>query len=79
MSRLRRFGSFWWDFVVGDDWRLAVCAALALAITAVVADQGASAWWITPLMVTVNLVITVRVTSRRVTTPKPESPGDRVA
>ena len=23
MRRLRRFGTFWWDFVIGDDWRIA--------------------------------------------------------
>ena len=27
MSRLRQFGRFWYDFVIGDDWRLAVGAA----------------------------------------------------
>jgi hypothetical protein len=74
MRALRRFGSFWWDFVVGDDWRLALSAALALAITAVVADQRASSWWITPLVVTVALVTTVRTTRRRVTTPERERP-----
>ena len=24
MNALRRFGHFWWDFVIGDDWRIAV-------------------------------------------------------
>jgi hypothetical protein len=74
MRALRRFGSFWWDFVVGDDWRLALSAAFALAITAVVANQGASSWWITPLVVTTALVATVRTTRRRVTTPDSERP-----
>jgi hypothetical protein len=27
MSWLRRFGSFWYDFIVGDDWRLALVGA----------------------------------------------------
>jgi hypothetical protein len=65
MSTLRRLGSFWWDFVVGDDWRLALSAALALAITAAVAEQGATAWWITPVVVTTALVTTVGATRQR--------------
>ena len=29
MRYVRAFGRFWWDFVVGDDWRVAVGIALA--------------------------------------------------
>jgi hypothetical protein len=35
MKYLRSFGLFWWDFVVGDDWRVAVGLAVALALTRV--------------------------------------------
>jgi hypothetical protein len=35
IGALSRFGRFWWDFVVGDDWRIAagivVLGALAAA------------------------------------------------
>ena len=31
---LRSFGVFWYDFIVGDDWRGAAAVALALAATA---------------------------------------------
>ena len=24
MKYIRSFGLFWWDFIVGDDWRVAV-------------------------------------------------------
>jgi hypothetical protein len=74
MSTLRRIAVFWWDFVVGDDWRLAITAALALAITAIVADQGVASWWITPLVVTTILIITVKATSQHATNPKQERP-----
>ncbi len=30
---VRRFGLFWYDFVVGDDWRLVVGAVVAIAAT----------------------------------------------
>jgi hypothetical protein len=32
MSLLRSFGRFWYDFVVGDDWKIAVGVVLALAV-----------------------------------------------
>ena len=33
ISRLRAFGAFLYDFVIGDDWRVAVGVVVALAIT----------------------------------------------
>ena len=36
MSYLRAFGRFWWDFIVGDDWRVAAGAAVALVIVAAI-------------------------------------------
>ena len=32
-QRLRAFGAFWYDFVIGDDWRVAVVVVVALAAT----------------------------------------------
>ncbi len=32
-ARLRRFGAFWYDFIVGDDWVTAVGVVVALAAT----------------------------------------------
>jgi hypothetical protein len=29
------FGRFWWDFVIGDDWRIAACVVAILAVGAV--------------------------------------------
>ena len=37
------FGRFWWDFIIGDDWRIAAGVAVTLAIGAVlVAASGLS-------------------------------------
>jgi len=55
MSYLRSFALFWWDFIVGDDWRVAAGIVLALALTAVLTDRGWSAWWLLPLAVAVLL------------------------
>ena len=48
---MRRFLDFWWDFVVGDDWRVAAGIALALGLTALLATTWASAWIVLPLAV----------------------------
>ena len=49
--RLEAFARFLWEFVVGDDWRIAAGVVLALAVTALVSDTSISAWWILPLAV----------------------------
>jgi hypothetical protein len=51
MSYLKRFGMFWWDFIVGDDWRVAAGIVVALAVTWVLAHHDISAWWVMPLAV----------------------------
>jgi hypothetical protein len=49
MRRVRAFGAFLYDFVVGDDWRVAAGVAVALGVTAVAAEAGVTAWWIMPV------------------------------
>jgi hypothetical protein len=46
---MRRFARFWWDFIVGDDWRVAAGIALALGLTAALATTWATAWIVLPL------------------------------
>jgi hypothetical protein len=53
---LRAFGLFWWDFIVGDDWRVAAGLALALGLTALLTHNGVNAWWLMPLAVGALLV-----------------------
>jgi hypothetical protein len=48
---MKRFASFWWNFVVGDDWRVAAGVALALGVTALLATTSVPAWWVLPLAV----------------------------
>ena len=55
MKAIERFLRFVWDFVVGDDWRIAAGVAVALGITALVADTSLAAWWILPVAVIVLL------------------------
>jgi hypothetical protein len=49
MRRVARFGQFWYDFVVGDDWTIAVAVIVLLGVTAAIAHTGALAWPILPV------------------------------
>ena len=55
IERLRAFGAFWYDFVVGDDWRIALSVVAALAVTYGVSKTSIPAWWILPATVAVVL------------------------
>jgi hypothetical protein len=37
---LKAFGEFWYDFIIGDDWKIAVAVVLALAATLLVLKLG---------------------------------------
>lgn len=36
MGFIRGFGQFWYDFLIGDDWKIAVAVATTLVLGAVV-------------------------------------------
>ena len=48
---MKCFARFWWDFIVGDDWRVAVGVLLAFGVTALLAATSVPAWWVLPLAV----------------------------
>jgi predicted thioesterase len=51
MRFLRGFGRFWFDFVVGDDWRIALGVVLVLGTGAlVVATDAVGAELLMPLL-----------------------------
>jgi phosphate/sulfate permease len=58
------FLRFWYDFVVGDDWRIAVGVVVALSVTAVVADTDVPAWWVMPVAVIAILIGSLRRATR---------------
>jgi hypothetical protein len=59
ISRLRAFGAFWYDFVIGDDWRVAVGVVAMLAITYGVSTTSVPAWWLVPVAVLVLLPLSL--------------------
>jgi hypothetical protein len=65
VRHLRSFGQFWWNFVVGDDWRVAAGLAVALALTWLLERAGVSAWWLLPVAVGLVLAESVRREARK--------------
>ncbi len=59
MNRIKAFGAFWYEFIVGDDWRVAVAVVAALAITAVIATTAVPAWWVLPATVAILLPLSL--------------------
>lgn len=59
MNRVQQFLKFLWDFVIGDDWRIAAAVAATLLLTLVLANNGATVWWLLPVVVLVMLSVSV--------------------
>jgi hypothetical protein len=60
MKRLEVFAGGVWEFIVGDDWRIALGVTLALGLTALLAAASISAWWVMPLAVLLLLALSIR-------------------
>ena len=64
LSWIVGFGRFWYHFIIGDDWTMAVAVAVGLIVTAVLNARGILAWWLIPLIVIAMLGISLRRASR---------------
>jgi hypothetical protein len=64
VSYLRSFARFWWDFIVGDDWRVAAGLALALGLTSLLTHNGVNASWLLPLAIAFLLAGSLRRATR---------------
>jgi hypothetical protein len=64
MSRLRAFGRFWYEFIVGDDWRIAAGVVVALGASALLVGLSVNAWWLLPPAVIVLLAASLRRAAR---------------
>ena len=51
MKSLKQFGKFWYDFIVGDDWRIAVGVVVTITGVFVAAHHSLNWWWLLPLAV----------------------------
>jgi hypothetical protein len=64
-ARLRRIAHFWSDFVIGDDWLVAVGVVLALAVTYAVARTSVASWWIVPVAIGIIVPVSLWRAIRR--------------
>ena len=64
MRYVRSFGRFWWNFIVGDDWRVAAGLAVALGLTYFLAHRSFDAWWLLPVAVALLLADSLRRATR---------------
>jgi hypothetical protein len=64
MRYVAAFGRFWWNFVVGDDWRIAAGLVVAFVLTWLLAHNDIAAWWVLPLAVALLLVGSVASEAR---------------
>jgi hypothetical protein len=61
---LRAFAGFWWEFAVGDDWRLTIGLVLALAVTTLLRHSGVPVWWLLPAAAGLLLFSSLRRAAR---------------
>ncbi len=72
MRHLKAFLLFWYDFIVGDDWVIAVGVVVALIGTDRLVHAGINAWWLMPVAVPLLLAHSLwRLTRPR---PRPATP-----
>ncbi len=66
MKRIKAFGAFWYDFIIGDDWRVAVGVVLALALTYLLArETDIAVWWLVPVAVVLLLPASIYRAARQ--------------
>ena len=64
MNKIKAFGLFWWDFVVGDDWVAAAGVIGAIAATVLLSHANVNPWWLMPAATVGVLSLTVRRATR---------------
>jgi hypothetical protein len=65
MRYVLAFLRFWYDFIVGDDWTVAVGVVCAIGLTALIASAGIPAWWVMPVAVLAILAMSLERALRR--------------
>jgi hypothetical protein len=64
--RVRAFLAFVYDFVIGDDWRIAAGVVAGLAVTYAVSQTSVPAWWVMPALLVILLPASLwRATRKR--------------
>ena len=56
---------FLYDFIVGDDWTVAVAVVIGLILSAILNVNHIVAWWLIPVIVVAMLGVSLRRASNR--------------
>jgi hypothetical protein len=59
MGFIAGFGRFWYDFIVGDDWRIAAAVVAALILVKLLLNVHIMAWPLLPLVVVLILGVSL--------------------
>jgi hypothetical protein len=59
MKYIIAFAAFWIDFIVGDDWRIAVAVVVGLVVTATLVWMSIPAWWVLPVGIAGYLAVSM--------------------
>ena len=59
MIYLKKFGLFWYRFLVGDDWGAAAVIIVGLIGTYALLKIGVTAYWFLPLVVMFSLSLSL--------------------
>jgi hypothetical protein len=59
MHYITAFFTFWYHFIVGDDWTIAAAIAVALAMTFLLVRSNIQAWWLLPAAAILTLGISI--------------------
>jgi hypothetical protein len=59
------FLRFWYDFIIGDDWVIAVGVVVALAFSWLISQRGLNVWWMMPAAVVFLLATSIWRETRR--------------
>ncbi len=62
-----------WEFIVGEDWRVALWVAVTMAASAAITAAGWPAWWLVPAATLAILRDSVRRGARRLPADGAES------
>jgi hypothetical protein len=60
VATIKNFGEFWYDFIFGDDWRVAAIVVLGLSITAISSGVWFSFLLLPAAVITATAVSTLK-------------------
>jgi hypothetical protein len=72
---IKAFAAFWYDFIVGDDWRVAVAVGAALVITYGMRSTSIPTWWVLPATVVIWLPLSLWRVARTRRSRAPRTDG----